>query len=405
MKRFGRSLALLIVVTGSVVRADADRNDEQDARDAVAKFIVALGTGDGATLKSIAFNGDGEMLQALADWTGAGRAYDAAARSRYGIIQPLMPESDKSPETIAQAVSGIRVYVSGDKARTDPMGMSHRTMQLQRVNGRWRVLVDSVLPVQTPQQNYASTLRLRIVAPIIRQMSTELGKYPDQNSAKTELLKRMKAALAASAEFQAASRAAQPAGAAPRPSAPEAPAEAPANPPNAGAPPQKPDMKKQRNDHRQEIPEGTVRSEMMGGNGGMPFVHVEDDHTPVLGFHYAIGQWNRAVIRQLDPIFEDTKTSAEEGTKTILARDGFVVGGLVVDTDGTNTVAVRVIFMKLKDGRPDPASKYISEWIGIPSRATVKTLAGKGETVIGTFGRKGMNLDAVGLVLAGSERK
>ena len=52
---------------------------------------------------------------------------------------------------------------------------------------------------------------------------------------------------------------------------------------------------------------------------------------------------------------------------------------------------------------PPAAIKYASDWTGTPSGIAVHALAGHGERVLGTFGHKGLNLDAVGLVLSPSD--
>jgi TolB-like protein len=156
-----------------------------------------------------------------------------------------------------------------------------------------------------------------------------------------------------------------------------------------------------------QLPEGAVETEMVGGHGGGAFVHVDPAQHPVLGFRYSFGHWSgRDVMRTLDPIFANTdapQAADDPRTRTVLGREGYVVGGLIVDTDGINAVAVRVVFVRLKDGRPDLATKYASDWIGTPSRISVHYLAGHGERVLGTFGHKGLNLDAVGLVLAAAD--
>jgi len=151
------------------------------------------------------------------------------------------------------------------------------------------------------------------------------------------------------------------------------------------------------------LPEGAVETEMVGGHGGNAFVHVDPSSAggPVLGFRYSMGHWSgRDVLRTLDPLFSASDAAEmDPRTMTVMARDGYVVGGLMLDTDELNAVAVRVLFLKLKDGHPDLTDHYTSPWIGVPSGISTKYLAGHGERVLGTFGHKGLNLDAVGLVL------
>jgi hypothetical protein len=154
-------------------------------------------------------------------------------------------------------------------------------------------------------------------------------------------------------------------------------------------------------DAEAQLPDGAIESEMVGGNGGRPFVHIDQAQGPVIGFRYSMGHWaRRDVLRQLDPIFANSTAVDDPRTTTIMARDGYVVGGLLVDTDGINAVAVRVMFVLSKDGHPDLAHQYATDWIGMPSGISQKILASHGERVLGTFGHKGLNLDAVGLILA-----
>jgi hypothetical protein len=231
-----------------------------------------------------------------------------------------------------------------------------------------------------------------VAAQVNRDFAGELiaGKYADWPTAKTTLAEKTKAAIAADGEHQSLMQAAQ--------VAPKRPAPVAAAPPGPQPPVARPEPP--RKPAEGELPAGATRSEMVGGKGGGPFVHVNASAQPVLGFRYSMGHWaNREVLRQLDPIYADTAAENDDQAKTIAARPGYVVGGLVVDTDGINAVAVRVIFVLSKDGRVHPAVHYVSDWIGIPSHKSVKTLAGKGEQVLGTFGRKGVNLDAVGLVI------
>lgn len=155
-----------------------------------------------------------------------------------------------------------------------------------------------------------------------------------------------------------------------------------------------------------DLPAGAIESDMVGGHGGGAFVHVDPNQAPVVGFRYSIGHWaRRDVLRQLDPVFAGGAAADDPDPRlqTILARDGYIVGGLLVDTDGLNAVAVRVLFVRTKaDGRPDAdAGHYLSDWVGgPPSGITRVSLGGHGERVLGTFGHKGLNLDAVGLVFA-----
>ena len=72
---------------------------------------------------------------------------------------------------------------------------------------------------------------------------------------------------------------------------------------------------------------------------------------------------------------------------------------MLAESDKTNVVCVQVIFVRYKDGHLDPADSYKSDWIGTSAHLPVHQLAGNGEKVIGIYGRYGMNMDGMGLIL------
>jgi hypothetical protein len=81
-----------------------------------------------------------------------------------------------------------------------------------------------------------------------------------------------------------------------------------------------------------------------------------------------------------------------------MAREGYVVGGLVVDAKEF-VFALKVIFVRQKpDGTIDPKDSYQSDWIGSPSGGPTKTLDAKGAKVIGIHGRRTAVIGAIGLV-------
>jgi hypothetical protein len=84
----------------------------------------------------------------------------------------------------------------------------------------------------------------------------------------------------------------------------------------------------------------------------------------------------------------------------VRAKPGYVVGGVRVDTDDILVRAAKVIFMRAgADGRPDPRDRYESDWVGNPTGVRQEVLGGGGEAVVGTFGRRGLTLDAFGLLV------
>jgi len=135
--------------------------------------------------------------------------------------------------------------------------------------------------------------------------------------------------------------------------------------------------------------------------GGNPFRKVAADGRPVRGISYTTGRWgNNECLRQVDPIY-DLTADAGQAEGIVMARDGYAVGGLQVDVDDTNAVAMAVVFMAYRDGHLVPNDRYVSDWVGHPeNRQASRSLGGDGRTVVGLCGRQGMNLNAVGLVMA-----
>jgi ATP-dependent protease ClpP protease subunit len=149
------------------------------------------------------------------------------------------------------------------------------------------------------------------------------------------------------------------------------------------------------------LPPGATKTEQLGAMGGAPFVNVNPAGSPLLGFHYTMGNWGgKPVLRRFDPLFAKPAADVSGDPTFVLAREGYVVGGLLVEADNTNIITLQVIFVALKNGRIDASDSYKSDRIGTPCGLAMNQLAGKGETVIGVFGRYGMNMAAVGLVLA-----
>lgn len=142
---------------------------------------------------------------------------------------------------------------------------------------------------------------------------------------------------------------------------------------------------------------GGTPTELIGGNGGTPFRSANSDQRPMAGVRYTIGNWaGKDRVGRVEPLF-DRDDSAGEGV--VMARDGYVVGGIEVDAlefvDAMALVFVRVA----PGGELDLADTYTSDWIGKPSGRPPRTLSGGGKKVIGLHGRGAAILDSVGLVL------
>ncbi|HEY8750730.1 MAG TPA: serine protease [Tepidisphaeraceae bacterium] len=141
-----------------------------------------------------------------------------------------------------------------------------------------------------------------------------------------------------------------------------------------------------------------VPTPLAGGNGGMPIQLRGSNLRDVVGFAYEMATWDeKGIIRRLVPFY--TRPPASLPASIVMAREGYVVGGILVDSD-QYAHAFRVIFMRVDGGRIDTTDNYLSDWIGQPiSGLPPKQLAGHGEHVVGVCGRKGLNMDAVGLLV------
>ena len=120
---------------------------------------------------------------------------------------------------------------------------------------------------------------------------------------------------------------------------------------------------------------------------------------PVTIVTYRTGSWGNK------PGFGDIRCLPPETTVVedyaVVARDGYAMGGIRVDGQGDEFFhAMQIVFMKLRaDGRLDTKDTYNSDWIGTPTGKTAM-LASDGPAVAGVYGRRGLLLHSIGLILA-----
>ena len=140
-------------------------------------------------------------------------------------------------------------------------------------------------------------------------------------------------------------------------------------------------------------------TEVAGGAGGSPFRLGSKAKEPVLGFAWSSGSWaGQKLIGRLEPMF--TRDVPGGFQASVVAREGYAVGGISVDGDDF-VRAIQVVFVKATaDGKLDPSDAYVSDWIGHPAGKSVQAIDSRGAKVIGIQGRKAAVLDAVGLILA-----
>jgi hypothetical protein len=111
------------------------------------------------------------------------------------------------------------------------------------------------------------------------------------------------------------------------------------------------------------------------------------------------------------PVFTNIRLvyakSAAGAEDSVMAKPGYVVGGLIVGTGQYSTGlffnGFKVIFIRQKGEKLDSSDTYTSDWVGQAAKGKPKQLAGNGERVIGIRGRKGVFVRAIGLVVRKSE--
>lgn len=403
----------LLVRTGGLARAEPP--DLSTPQGALHAYVLAVETGDAAGLKASLFNIDPEFIDAHCAGLASTRAVYELAASKFADSPRTKPPQAKPVEALAaqaeqdyEALAKLPMRVKGDDAF---VALPRRgDVKLRKVDGQWKVDGD-VMFIDPSAENRRRDLAIdRVLIPVHAEFLKDIaaGKYRSWAVAERAARIRIAAALAADPEYKAAEKARADAIArrlgSGQPAAPNAAAGNAAGAGAAGA-----------------GAAGAGRTGLLGGEGGNGFTRSDPAGRPVVGFRYSFGQWGgRQVMRQLDPLYEVPAAvpagnaggnaagnaaarrlaAGQPVVKTVVARPGYVVGGLIVDADEVNAVAVRVIFVGFKDGRPDPKATYTTDWIGIPSGKHQGQLAGKGEKIIGTWGRQGLNLNAVGLVVA-----
>lgn len=147
-------------------------------------------------------------------------------------------------------------------------------------------------------------------------------------------------------------------------------------------------------------------SQMVGGPGGERsikgangFIGDRRSQRKVTGVEYGVGEWNgRKTLTPFEPRLGTSRSPIYEHSKVVFARDGYAVGGIVVNADEI-VHAVKLIFMRVKDdGQLDPSDSYTSDWLGHPSGRSEEEINGGGRQVVGFMIRRMAALDAIGLI-------
>jgi hypothetical protein len=147
-----------------------------------------------------------------------------------------------------------------------------------------------------------------------------------------------------------------------------------------------------------------VKTALVGGGGGGPFENKGSDGALLAGFEVTyFDYWVKTVrpyYRTQDGVAPGTvvgNTRGGRGGPTVLAKDGYAVGGIVAK-GGRRLDGFRLVFMRVQGDRLDPADHYESEWLGFPGGGPETLLGGDGRPVVGLHGRSGADIDAIGLI-------
>jgi hypothetical protein len=141
-----------------------------------------------------------------------------------------------------------------------------------------------------------------------------------------------------------------------------------------------------------------LKTQMLGATtGGGPYQVLGSTNEPVIGFRVTTADWGgKSIVRNLQPVYPSDNSVVTRSM--VVARPGYAVGGVIVDGDD-HVTAMRVVFMRIQPHSLSVKDAYESDWIGQPTGDPTNLLGGRGQFVIGIYGRKGMNVDALGLIL------
>jgi hypothetical protein len=141
---------------------------------------------------------------------------------------------------------------------------------------------------------------------------------------------------------------------------------------------------------------------LVGGTGGSPFEERPSGPRFLVGFRYSLTTYLKSAQgiylsgeeRKLGELSGDPEGKTLE---EIVAKPGYAVGGLIAR--GTQRVdQMKIIFMRISGPRLIPGDSYESPWIGAGGSRDEVKLVGDGSPVVGLVGRRGGDVDALGLL-------
>jgi S1-C subfamily serine protease len=159
--------------------------------------------------------------------------------------------------------------------------------------------------------------------------------------------------------------------------------------------------------------DSTARPPTIVGFGAMPpFKELAPGGGLLIGLEIGLGKFGpEDVIKAVRPIY---RVGGKEefgwpwgprptAPVTVKAKEGYAVGAMTCK-GGLNFDGCSLTFMKVKDGRLDPADAYESEWVGGNGKGQPTRLGGDGTPVVGIVGRGTDEVRGLGLLFKGQER-
>lgn len=151
---------------------------------------------------------------------------------------------------------------------------------------------------------------------------------------------------------------------------------------------------------------------ILGGAFDPIFKELAPDGGLLVGFEIGTAQaFGHNMTRAAKPIYRvgDKESFGEQrGTQlgnvvTLKAKPGYAVGAVSV-MSGLGFDGIKLTYMKVANGKLDPADSYDSEYVGSDQKKALTKLGGDGTPVIGVVGKtNAKDLTGLGILLKGQE--
>jgi hypothetical protein len=156
------------------------------------------------------------------------------------------------------------------------------------------------------------------------------------------------------------------------------------------------------------LPPGSEMSPVLGGPGGGENVLVDPAGRLPVGLAYLVDEnWDRRpTLKEVKPLFNREERPVDwRGIplSTVIAKDGYAIGGLIVDAD-QYVHAIKVVFMRENGPELDSGNSYESDWLSTPTGQKPVMLGGDGRAVLGLKTKQGIVLDGLGVILRAKEK-